>query len=121
MAHPPDTYGDQGSVPFQPPSGAPSGAIPNAEMKEHATPEAMGAAVGQGISKVGQQAEDLTKEYGGMVNNTLANSAESNLAQKIGKIKGDFMSKTGMDAYNSYGAYQVALEQAYQENSKGLT
>ena len=119
MAHPDNTYGSQGSVPFSP-SVAPTGAT-NAKMTEQASPADFGAAIGQGVSKVGEVAANLTNEYGGMVNATLANDAESNLAQKIGKIKGDFMSKTGLDAYNSYGAYQAAIEQAYHDNKAGLT
>jgi len=121
VQHAADIYGSQGSVPFDP-SGAehPTGLnAPN--MSNRATPEDMGAAIGAGVSKIGAVAEELTQKYGGMVNDTLANNAESSLAQQIGKIKGDYMSKTGMDAYNSYGAYQAAIEQAYQENSKGLT
>ena len=119
MAGAPNIYGSEGSVPYQP-SVAPTGA-PNAKVTTQASPADFGAAVGQGIEKVGGAATNLANEYGGMVNNTLANTAESNLAQKIGKIKGDYMSKTGMDAYNSYGAYQAAVEQAYQDNKQGLT
>lgn len=93
---------------------------PQSEMREQASPEAFGA-VGRAVQGLGNTAEELAVKYGGMVNETLANNAESNLSQQIGKVKADYMTKTGMDAYNSYGAYQASIEQAYKDNSQGLT
>ncbi len=118
MAGSKDEYGSAGSVPYAP-NVAPTG-LNAPGMSERASPEAMGAAVGAGVSKVGEAAEGLAKEYGGMINDTLMTNADSALAQKVGQIKGAYLQNTGLAAAAAFPKYQADLEAARQEARAGL-
>lgn len=118
IKHAEDPYGSEGSTEYNAPKVDGSGAEP---MNIRANPEDFGAQIGGAVQKVGETAEDLAVKYGNMVNETQATNADAAFAQASGKIKADYMSKSGMEAYNAYPAYQQAIQQAYQQSRQGLT
>lgn len=114
--HPEDLYGDEGSVPRQIPLSG-SGGHP---MSVRANPEDFGAQIGQGEQKIGEAAQGLANEYGGMINETLLTKADAALAQKIGQIKGEYLQNTGLSAAAAFPKYQADLEAARQEARANL-
>lgn len=111
----PDSYGSEGSVQTVMPT---AGHV--APISAHASPEDFGGQVGQGIQKVGQAGEELAAKYGTMVNETLMTKADTDFATKLGQLKADYTSKTGMAAFNAFPQYQAAVAQAFQESRAGL-
>ena len=115
IKHAEDEYGADGSVPEK------VGFDPAQSLNVRANPNDFGGQIGEAVQGAGKTAEDLAVQYGGMVNDTLATNADANLAVKIGQIKGDYLSKSGMEAYNSYPQYQNDIQQAFQDGRQGLT
>lgn len=113
---PSDEYGSFGSVPDKV-SVDGSGAGP---MGVHATPDMMGAKIGQGIEKVGDTAQGLAEMYGKMVNETLMTNADAALAKKVGELKGAYLQNTGLAAAAAFPQYQSDLEAARQEARSSL-
>ena len=118
VQHPANIYGSEGSVPFDP-SVAPTGGT-DAQMREHADPAEMGAAIGQGVSKVGEAATNLATQYGNIVNENLMTKADVDFSTRLGQLKADLTSKTGMAAYNAYPQYQADVAQAFQDSRANL-
>ena len=116
MAGSKDEYGDYGSVPNSVPLQG-SGAGP---LAVRASPEDFGAQVGAGVQKVGAQAEDLSKQYGDMVNETLMTKADTAFATRLGQLKADLQSKSGLAAFNAYPQYQKDVAQAFQDSRANL-
>lgn len=92
-----------------------------------ATPEAFGGQVGQSLERAGgavQQTGDnamaLAAHIQGMVNETLATNADAALAKRVGDLKGQFFSKTGLEAAAGLPDYQANLEKARQDIRAGL-
>lgn len=116
VKHSSDDYGSDGSVPDSVPMSG-SGAGP---MQVRADPNDFGAQIGGAVKGLGEEGEQVAKQFGDIQNNALATQAEANLAIKIGQIKGDYLSKTGMEAVNSYPQYQQSIQDAYQESNQNL-
>lgn len=114
--HSEDIYSDMGSVPDRIPITG-SGAGP---MGVHATPADMGSAIGAGVEKVGDAAQDLAQQYGKMVNETLMTNADSALARRVGELKGAYLQNTGMAAAAAFPKYQADLEAARLEARANL-
>lgn len=111
-----DLYGTYGSVPNQQPLQG-SGASP---LGVHANADEFGGQIGQGVQKLGVTAEGLADKYGNMVNETLMTKADADFATKVGQLKADYQSKTGMAAFNAFPDYQKAVAQAFQDSRANL-
>lgn len=111
-------YGLAGSVPYDP-SVAPTG-LSAPTLSARANPEDFGAQVGQGVQKVGEAAEGLAKQYGDIVNETLMTKVDADFATKLGQLKADYNSKTGMAAFNAFPQYQAAVAQTFQDSRANL-
>lgn len=84
------------------------------------TPNDFGAQVSEAAKKAGDTSFDLAIKQQGMVNETLMTNADSQLAKKVGQIKGNYMSLTGLAAHDAFPQYQQSLEQARQEARANL-
>ncbi len=80
-----------------------------------ATPEAYGAGVGQAIEKAGETGFDLVQKQQGMINETLMTNADSQLAMKVGELKGEYLQNTGLAAQAAFPQYQADVEAARQQ------
>lgn len=104
------------NVDYQPFNASPEG-IPETRtrgdyLEVHATPNQMGGQVGAALQNLGKTGEqlgsaenELAIKQQGIINETLATNAESQLIQRNAQAKGDFMSKEGMEAYSSLPEY----------------
>lgn len=90
------------------------------ELGVRATPDAFGAQVGKATEDAGNKGFDVAMKQQGMINETLMTNADSQLAMKVGQIKGDYMSKTGFAAAAAFPQYQQQLEQARKEARANL-
>lgn len=106
---------------------SPQGGSGNDYLNIRSTPDAFGAQVGGAVQRAGaefqqtgEKAVALASHIQGMVNETLATNADAELAKKVGDIKGDFFSKTGLEAAAALPQYQTSLEQARQEVRSSL-
>jgi len=106
--HSADTYGEFGSVPFQP-SVAPTGAT-NAKMTEQANPADFGAAIGQGLEKFGNTAEEVAQHYGEMAVHTAVNDQFVNgYVPQVSQIESDFKKLQGTEAVQQQPIYEQKL------------
>lgn len=114
----PDEYGSAGSVPYAP-NVAPTGlGTPNRNISANGAD--FGAQVGAGMEKVGEAAQQLTDQYGKMVNETLMTKADVDFTTKLGQLKGDYISKSGLAAFNAFPQYQKDVAQAFQDTRANL-
>lgn len=112
----PDEYGSFGSVPNQQPLQG-TGAGP---LSVRATPEDFGAQIGQGLEKVGAAGGEVAEKFGNIYNENLMTKADVDFTTKLGQLKADFTSKSGMAAYNAYPQYQKDVAQAFQDSRTNL-
>lgn len=105
MAEKPDNvYGSYGSVP----SVLPEGGGPR-PMSVRADASDFGGQIGQAGEKLGGEGSDLAAHYQGIINETLATNAESQLIQKNSMLKGQLMATEGMETYHAMPAYRAAI------------
>lgn len=109
--HPEDLYGADGSVPNQQPLQA-SGAQ---AMNVRSTPEDMGAAIGQGVQKVGEAGEQVANMYGGLVLETASNQAELGYIKASGDLKAKYSQYEGLQAEAMRPQYEQDLETIHQQ------
>ncbi len=116
-------YGTYGSVPTEKPSES-GGAVPFAV---RATGADFGAQVGEAktqfggqIEKVGQDAGELAMKYQGIVNETSATNAETDLIQKYAAGRADLMSSTGNEALQKQPAYLKMLNEQFESARSNL-
>lgn len=101
----------------------------------HASPEAFGAGVGQGLEQVGQVGIDASKFYGRVA----ADNATNNTLDQVGAIMNGQPGKTsvgadgqpvqdtgflglrGADAMSAWGDTQKSIDKVIADNRKGLT
>lgn len=124
MARPSDNYGTFGSVAdnvSQDGSGASS-------MGVHANADDFGGQVGQAVQGAGQSVEkvsqdvsDIMLKQAQMANETAMTNADINTAIQAGKIRADYMSKTGMAAYNSFPKFQTDMQGLIEQGKQGLS
>lgn len=108
-----NTYGSQGSVPYDP-NVAPTGLnAPN--MSERASPENMGAALAAGIGKVGEAASADANMYGGMIMETAANQAELSYIKASGDLKAKYSRFEGLQAEAMRPQYETDLQNLHQQ------
>ncbi len=119
---PVDLYGTMGSVPSVAPDNPAGG-----PEQIHASPEAFGAQVGEARQalgeegvKVGAQAMDLAIKRQGMINETLATNAGAQYEQELGTLKGQMMSKTGLEASAALPQFQADVEGLRQKYRSSL-
>lgn len=113
VQHPANIYGSEGSVPFDP-SVAPTGAT-NAKMTEQANPADFGAAIGQGVSKVGEAATNTANLYGGMVMETAANQAELGYTKDSRDLQAKYQQYEGLKAEAMRPQYEADLQAIHQQ------
>lgn len=80
-----------------------------------ATPEAFGAGIGGAIEKAGETEVELANKQQGMINETLMTNADSQLAMKVGELKGQYLQNTGLAAQAAFPQYQADVETARQQ------
>lgn len=91
-----------------------------------ATPEKMGAAIGESLQKTGatleqtgQNASNLAVQQQGMLNETYANDGSVGFGKDVGELKNQFTQLRGLDAVNAKDAYmQKVLDTREQWLSK---
>ncbi len=85
-----------------------------------ANPNEFGAQVSGAVEDAGKTGFDLAQKQQGMINETAMSNADADFATKVGKIKGDYTSLSGMAAYNAFPQYQENIKQAFQESRANL-
>lgn len=85
-----------------------------------ATPESFGAGVAGAVGEAGKEGFDFAMKQQGMINETLMTNADSQLAMKVGAIKGAYLQNTGLAAQAAFPQYQKDIEAARQEARAGL-
>lgn len=90
-------------------------------MGVHANPEDFGSQVGQAVENAGDKGFELVQKQQGIVNETMMTNADAAFATKVGQIKADYTSKTGMAAYTAFPQYQADVKQAFQESRADLS
>lgn len=87
-----------------------------------------GGQVGQAVqglgetgSKISDQVSDIAIKQQQMINETTMTNSELDTATKAGAIKADYMSKTGLAAYNAFPKYQADLQSLIEEGKQGLS
>lgn len=102
-----DEYGSSGSVPNPVPVSG-SGAGP---MGVKASPDDFGAQVGGAVKEFGDEGEKLSLHYAQMATEAKANDVISNqFAPAASKLRADFYSKQGIDAFNAHDGYVASLQ-----------
>lgn len=86
----------------------------------HASAQDFGGQLGEAVQKAGDTGFDLAMKQQGMINETMMTNADADFATKVGKIKGDYQSLTGMAAYNAFPQYQEDIKAAFHDSRGGL-
>jgi len=102
------------SVPYNPVPTVESGGGGGTPFSAHANPNDFGAQVSGAVEDAGKTGFDFAMKQQGMINETAMTNADADFATKVGKIKGDYTSLTGMSAYNAFPKYQEDIRQAFQ-------
>lgn len=108
------------NVPYQPYATVASEGNLGNGMKVQATPNDFGAQTGKAIEGVGKEGFEIAQKQQGMVNETLMTNADADFATKVGKIKGEYTSLSGLAAYNAFPQYQESIKTAFQESRAAL-
>jgi hypothetical protein len=115
MAKGADEYGSFGSVPTDVAQG---GFTPNMQVK--ASPESMGAGIGQAVTQAADKVQEYALKQQGMQMETLATNADAAFTGKMGDIRGRYKSLTGMEAVNAKPQFLKEIEDARIEARKSL-
>ena len=99
-------------VPYNPASERDASFVPNTAQ---ANPNAFGAQMGQQMDKAGADVTQVADKFRGLLNDTAMTNADTELATRVGKIKGEYMSQTGTAAVNAFPKYQQDLISAYND------
>ncbi len=108
------------SVPYSPVPSVESSGNLGGGFGVRSTPNDAGAQFSAAVEKAGNTAFEIAQKQQGMVNETLMTNADADFATKVGKIKGDYTSLSGMAAYNAFPAYQESIKSAFQEARANL-
>lgn len=121
--NPQNDYGTFGGVPSEKPSET-GGATP---YSVRATGADFGAQVGEAktqfggqVEKLGQVSNELAMKYQGIVNETSATNAETDLISKYAAARADLMSSTGNEALQKQPAYLKMLNEQFQASRSSL-
>lgn len=121
--NPQNDYGTFGGVPSEKPSET-GGATP---YSVRATGADFGAQVGEAktqfggqVEKLGQVSNELAMKYQGIVNETSATNAETDLIQKYATGRADLMSSTGNEALQKQPEYLKMLNEQFQASRSSL-
>lgn len=120
MAKPSDDYNSVPTV-------SPSAGMSNDYLNVRADPGAFGAQIGQAVQGAGQKIEQGGKELfdtllqkQGILNDAAANNADSQFYLGMDKIKTDYKSLGGLDAYNAKDAAVLAVTNLRKTIRQGL-
>lgn len=96
-------------------SAVPDTVTQNDYFHQQATPGAFGAQVGEAVEGLGNTAGQIVQKYQGMINETSATNAETELIKRNAEAKGKFMSTEGLESLNALPSYQETLSNNYND------